>query len=256
MSRYSDDTPSVQLKLSWDPNAIKGYIGAALIVTTMFLVSMCAKVEPPKPFRLPDDRDSGIVLISLGSGDGTGRRHGNATAEGAAQKGKQVADPLRDASRAAASSSSTKPATDPSQSARLNPVRDIGARGKNPADADPSEMTIGKDDGRDDGSGTGWAGTGKGKGDGMGDIDWGGGGNRTVVKKELPKFPPGTWNTEVRLRFRVLSDGTVSSVIPVRRGGNPAVDAAAIQAMYKWRFNKLSKDIQMEGVITFVFKNG
>ena len=62
-------------------------------------------------------------------------------------------------------------------------------------------------------------------------------------------------NTAVKLKFRVLSDGSVSLVWPVRKGGNPIVDQEAMRVLKQWRFNKLSSGVEMEGTITFVFKN-
>jgi TonB family protein len=146
-------------------------------------------------------------------------------------------------------------AKDPTQTTNLIATPDVGKHGKKDDDERTSELTIGSKTGTDDGTGIGWAGLGKGKGQGYGDIDWGGGGNRIVLNKVLPTFPPGTLNTQVKIRFRVLPDGTVAMAWPVRRGGNPAVDQAAVQAMRRWRFNPLSSQTDMEGTITFVFKN-
>jgi TonB family protein len=149
----------------------------------------------------------------------------------------------------------TRTADDPTQAGTHIPVKDLGQAGANRADGSATDVTRGAQDGDEDGTGRGWAGTGTGKGMGFGDIDWGGGGNRIVLNKVKPQFPPGTLDTKVQLRFRVRPDGTVSIVTPMRKGGNPAADQAAIKAMYQWRFNPLSTDKDMEGTITFVFKS-
>ncbi len=243
----------MQVQFLWDPNAIKGYLVAVGVLVISLFISMCTRVEMPDPYAIP--ASTPILLLSFGDGDGTGLRKGNLTAEGRAQRGIESKNPLEDASRAATSVNGKNPAQDPTQSARLIASKDVGTKGVQTQQSDASERTTGLRDGLDDGSGTGWAGSGRGKGLGYGDIDWGGGGNRVVLTKIMPKFPPGTLNTDVKLKFKVLPDGSVSFVWPVRRGGDPAVDKAAMQALQQWRFNKLNADIEMEGTITFVFRN-
>ncbi len=190
--------------------------------------------------------------MRFGDGDGTGGRRGNLTREGAAARGPE-GNPLDDAAQSRQSRKATS-TDDPTLYAQHRLVSETGNNGKSREQADANDNR-GLKDGSDDGSGLGWVGTGKGKGLGIDNVDWGGGGNRTVLKKEMPKFPTGTLNTEVKLKFRVRPDGTVSWVMPVRRGGNPQVDQAAMSALYRWRFNPLSTNVEMEGTITFVFRN-
>ncbi|NQW30503.1 MAG: TonB family protein [Ignavibacteria bacterium] len=252
MTRQSEIS-TVQIQFLWNPNAIKGYMVAVGVLVVSLLISMCTRVEMPDPYALPASTPT--IILSFGEGDGTGLRKGNLTAEGRAQRGKESTNPLEDASRAATSASGKNVAQDPTQSARLIATKDVGTKGPQNNSADPTDRTIGTRDGSDDGTGIGWAGSGKGKGLGYGDIDWGGGGNRIVLTKIMPKFPPGTLNTDVKLKFKVSADGTVSLVWPVRRGGEPAVDRAAMEALRQWKFNRLSSDVEMEGTITFVFRN-
>ncbi len=249
--RYREETPSFQIQFIWSPNAFKGYGAAMVFLSIVMLVSMCTKVEPPDPYPLP--KSTPVTLLIFGEGDGTGARKGNLTAEGKALKGQDAQNPLQDAQKAA-SARSGKATSDPTQATNLKPVADVGSRGKPDQTADAADRTIGSSSGSDDGTGIGWAGSGKGKGLGYGDIDWGGGGNRIVLNKVMPTFPSGVRNTEVKLKFRVRPDGSVSFVLPVRRGGDPAADQAAINAMKRWRFNKLNNDQEMEGTITFVFR--
>jgi len=249
--RYREETPSIQIRLIWSPNAFKGYVAALTFFGLVMLLSMCTKVEPPEAYPIP--KSTPVTLLIFGEGDGTGARKGNLTAEGKALKGQDARNPLEDAQRAA-SSRKGPTAGDPTQSTRLKAVPDVGATGKKTNEDDAADKTIGSKEGADDGTGIGWAGTGKGKGLGYGDIDWGGGGNRIVLNKVMPTFPSGVRNTEVKLKFRVRPDGTVSFVLPVRRGGDPAADQAAMNAMRRWKFNKLNKDIEMEGTITFKFR--
>ena len=244
------DHSTLQVQLVWSPNALKGYAAAVLVLVVIMLVSKCTRVEPPTSRPLPPTTP--LTVLILGDGDGTGQRKGNLAAEGAAQRGAVPKDPLTDASKAAASSRSS-PANDLSQSTNLQAVPDVGAPKGDTASKDGA-VTVGGGSGDQNGTGLGLVRAGKGKGLGYGDIDWGGGGNRIVLHKVKPMFPPGTMNTEVRLRFRVRPDGSVSMVVPVRKGGNPAADQAASHALRQWRFNPLNSRDDMEGTITFVFR--
>lgn len=251
MSRYND-SPTVQIRFVWNPQAVRGFVVACIVLSIVLLISMCTSYKPAEPYRVVS-RNVPLTLLVFGEGDGTGARKGNLSEEGAAQRGLESPNPLLDAQRSASSNGRTQ-ITDPTQSARLIPTKDLGKDGRLRDDAS-SDHTTGMKDGKEDGTGLNWVGSGPGKGLGYGDVDWGGGGNRTVVSKPMPRFPAGTLNTAVKLRFRVMADGTVSLVWPMRRGGNPAVDQEAMRALKQWRFNRLSTDVEMEGTITFVFKN-
>jgi TonB family protein len=89
---------------------------------------------------------------------------------------------------------------------------------------------------------------------GLGDIEWGGGGNRVVLFKKLPKYPPGV-NTEavIRIRFTVSPKGNVINAFPLQKG-DPLLEKAALDAIKKWRFNPLKDDREMYGIITFTFR--
>jgi len=249
--RSRNDINTASIQFQWNPNTFRGFVAALIFFAVLMVFSMCTKVSAPEPYATRPSY--GLVEVRFGDGDGTGARKGNLSREGQARKGPD-GNPLEDA-QAAASAKNPRTVEDPMASASHRTVAELGKKGTASDVANSGDADRGAKDGATDGTGLGWAGSGPGKGLGLGDIDWGGGGNRTVLKKELPRFPAGTLNTEVKLRFRVRPDGTVSWVMPLRRGGNPAVDNAAITAMYKWRFNPLSTDTEMEGTITFVFKN-
>ena len=250
MSRY-DDTSTLQVGFRWNPNAMRGFVASMGVLIIVLVMSMC--VHPPEPdvYRNPD---TGVVLVELrfGDGDGTGQRKGNLQEEGSKQSGKQSDNPLEDASKTKLTSNGRIDPTDPSNHSNLRTSDEVGRKGK--AEQGEDERRIGASDGTDEGSGLGQAGKGSGKGQGYGDIDWGGGGNRIVLNKLLPKKPPGSMDTQVRLRFKVAPDGRVTFVRPLQRSGDPSVDAAATAAMYQWRFNRLTTDVEMEGTITFTFK--
>ncbi|HCN05460.1 MAG TPA: hypothetical protein DIS79_07550 [Bacteroidetes bacterium] len=250
MRRYND-IKSVDIQLIWNPMAFRGYVFAVLLATIVIFFMQCVRTDPPKPIEVP--RMTPYTFLVFGEGDGTGARKGNLTAEGAAQRGTTSPNPLEDAATAAASRDGKTPVSDPSTSSNLRPVDNLGTRGKE--NDGSAERMIGSEQGSDEGTGLGLAGSGKGKGLGYGDIDWGGGGNRIVLTKVLPKKPPGTLDTQVKLRFRVAPDGSVTLVLPVQKGGNPIVDAAAMNALRQWRFNRLPDDRIMEGTITFTFKS-
>jgi TonB family protein len=112
---------------------------------------------------------------------------------------------------------------------------------------------FGVPDGSSNGTGLGTRGFGKGKGMGFGDIEWGGGGNRVVLQKHLPKFPKGVkTSATIKIRFTVLPDGTVGKIIPLQKA-DPRLERAAMDALRKWRFNPLNDDTEMVGTIPLSF---
>ncbi len=111
------------------------------------------------------------------------------------------------------------------------------------------------------GPGTG-GGTGGGSGGGIGagvgySIDWGGTGSRRLLSGRLPKYPSGTdAEMPIAVQFTVLPDGTVSAVVPTKRG-NEILEREAVSAVRTWRFESLpealSEKIQT-GSVVFNFK--
>jgi TonB family protein len=104
-----------------------------------------------------------------------------------------------------------------------------------------------------DGSGLGRFGAGTGRGAGYG-LEWGGGGNRIVLHKELPKYPSGVnTSAQIKIRFTVLQDGSVGSAVPMQKG-EPLLERAALEALRRWQFNPTHDDKEMVGFITFTFR--
>lgn len=104
-----------------------------------------------------------------------------------------------------------------------------------------------------DAEGIGRFGSGTGRGQGYG-IEWGGGGNRVVVHKELPKYPAGVnTTTQIKIRFSVNPNGTVGMILPMQKG-DPLLERAAIEALRRWQFNPLTETKEMVGFITFTFR--
>lgn len=89
------------------------------------------------------------------------------------------------------------------------------------------------------------------------DIDWGGRGQRRIYSFSLPEYPRGV-NKEIniRLRFTILPDGTVGSIIPLIKADTRLEDAA-IKSLRQWRFEPLttgqSKVVQT-AVIIFPYR--
>ncbi len=105
----------------------------------------------------------------------------------------------------------------------------------------------------DDASGLGRFGTGSGKGTGYG-LEWGGGGNRVVLHKEMPKYPSGVnTSVQIKIRFTVLPNGSVGAMLPMQKG-DPVLERAAIEALRRWQFNPLNDTKDMVGFITFTFR--
>jgi TonB family protein len=102
------------------------------------------------------------------------------------------------------------------------------------------------------------AGSGGGIGAGIGfSIDWGGTGSRRLLSGRLPKYPAGTdAEMAIAVSFTVLADGTVSSVVPTKRG-NEILEREAVSAIRTWRFESLPEalsDRTQSGSVVFNFK--
>ena len=88
-------------------------------------------------------------------------------------------------------------------------------------------------------------------------IEWSGTGSRKLLSGRLPKYPEGTdKEMPVLLEFTVLPDGSVSSVIPLRRS-DELLERESISALRTWRFDPLPPQLEQKpqaGKITFIFK--
>ncbi len=107
------------------------------------------------------------------------------------------------------------------------------------------------------------SGSGEGSGDeeGIGggggggyDIDWGGGGRRKIYNYNLPEYPSGvSKNIDIRLRFSILPDGSVGTIIPLTKA-DTRLENSAMNSLRKWRFEPLpSKFMQREQFVVIVF---
>jgi TonB family protein len=197
-------------------------------------------------------------MLNFGNGDGTGMSKGNLSEEGMMHKGKAPGNELEDASTAAKTRvvKNFSP-DDPTSTSNLVPKNILPSSEKTKEQENGSGTTnTGSNLGSLTGTGLGDKGFGPGKGTGFGDIEWGGGGNRTVLQKSLPKYPQGTrYAAQIKIKFTVASDGTVTTMIPLQKG-DPTLEKAAMNALRQWRFNPLAQKKDMIGIITFTFKLG
>lgn len=249
-----DDDKSVSIKIPWDKNTARGF-GIALLFTIAFLVLTPIMYIAPPISRQIQYNTVPLTLLNFGDGDGTGISSGNLAESGVKRKGPDRANPLEDANIPNKTKQSDKASQTDLISSNLRSVNELNSDSKNLIESEKGTGTkdIGSSDGLTDGSGLGSRGTGKGAGFGFGDIEWGGGGNRIVLHKPLPRFPSGVnTNAVLKFKFTVLSDGTVGRIIPLQKA-DPRLEQAALEALRQWRFNVLKNDIVMEGIIPLQF---
>lgn len=256
-SRLKDNAMNFQLP--WDSNTAKGFVvGTASLAIMLFLFSSVHLDEPrERNIRL---NSVPLVLLNFGEGDGTGMSKGNLQEEGIANKAPNRTNILEDAQIATETVVKKDRITvEIEESSNVKPVDVVSTDTKN-KDRDTlkgnSNKNLGIADAGTSGTGLGNIGSGRGAGNGFGDIEWGGGGNRVVLYKTLPKFPDGVnTSAQIKIRFTVLPDGTVGQIVPLQKA-DPRLERAAIDALRKWRFNALNSDVTMVGTIplTFVLK--
>lgn len=252
---YKDENYAFQFKIPWHANTAKGL--AVAIPTTLILLLLLNLIRDPQPeARQLITNTVPLELLSFGYGDGTGMSKGNLSREGVAHKGALPQSELHDAEIAAKTRISKVAATtDITESSNIVARREISSTEKTTSnEIGSSARNIGSPDGEDWGTGLGTRGTGPGKGEGFGDIEWGGGGNRVVLVKKIPTFPPGVnTSAQIKIRFTVRPDGTVGSIVPLQKA-DPRLERAAIEALRQWRFNPIKEDIEMVGIIPFTFR--
>lgn len=108
-------------------------------------------------------------------------------------------------------------------------------------------------DAKKEGSELGGEGTG-----GFGfELDFGGKGMRRIYSYNLPEYPEGVAKEiDVKIRFTILADGTVSKIFPLIKA-DARLEFAAINSLKNWRFEPLpknAKQIDQTVVITFPYR--
>ncbi len=249
--RY-EENPTVQFKIPWDINYARSFAIAVTLVLSIIMFSSIFEIKKAH-VRETQINTIPLTILNFGDGDGTGMSKGNLSKEGALHKGQQTSSILQDAS-VSAKTKFDKNAVSQKENAVPRAVDQLASADRsNDVEKGNAKSNIGSLDGSIDGTGLGTRGTGPGKGLGFGDIEWGGGGNRIVLQKIVPKFPSGVnTNAEIRIKFTVLPDGTVGRIIPLQKA-DPRLEKAALDALRQWRFNALKTDIVMEGIIPLSF---
>jgi TonB family protein len=253
MHHTSENDTGIRLVIPWDKFTARGFFIASAMVLLLLLLAMFIDVKVDPYIRL-EEQTTPITILNFGKGDGTGVSKGNLTREGARKSGKTSPNQLEEAQQTSRTKSPKTASTDITQSNNIKPIKDIPTQNpsKNQSDA-TSSKEVGAKNGLQSGDGLGEKGTGKGKGEGLGEIEWGGGGNRTVLNKIIPSFPTGATSSQIRIRFIVHPDGTVGTMIPLQKG-DPLLERAAMDALRRWKFNPIAGNIEMTGIIPFTFK--
>ncbi|HRS00921.1 MAG TPA: energy transducer TonB [Bacteroidota bacterium] len=248
-----DNKEFFNIRIPWDRNTYLGFIISVIICSIFIFLTSFFNMKQPTLYE-PKSNVIPIELLSFGEGDGTGVSKGNLTAEGEAHKGLLPANQLEDAKIASNGKISATTKLNP-EDANVIPSKNLSIAAKSDPNASGSDReNIGNPKGSEQGRGLGDKGYGAGLGMGLGDIEWGGGGNRIVLQKKIPVYPPGV-NTSgtIRIKFTVLPDGTVDKMIPLEKA-DPRLERAAMDALRQWRFNPIKENIVMEGIITMAFK--
>ncbi len=89
------------------------------------------------------------------------------------------------------------------------------------------------------------------------DIDWGGQGTRKIYSYILPAYPEGVnKEIDIRLKFSILPDGTVGTILPLTKA-DTRLENAAINSLRQWRFQALApgqKQVEQAAVIVFPYR--
>lgn len=89
------------------------------------------------------------------------------------------------------------------------------------------------------------------------EIDFGGKGKRRIYSSPLPTYPAGvSKEIDIKLRFSILPDGTVGTIIPLIKA-DTRLEMAAIYSLRQWRFEPLPagvKRIDQKAVIIFPYR--
>ncbi|MHB8931212.1 MAG: energy transducer TonB, partial [Melioribacteraceae bacterium] len=86
------------------------------------------------------------------------------------------------------------------------------------------------------------------------ELDFGGKGMRRIYSYNLPAYPEGVAKEiDVKLRFTILPDGTVSRIVPLIKA-DARLESAAINSLRQWRFEPLPSNAkQVEQIVVIIF---
>lgn len=249
-------------------------VGSLSALAALLLLLVAMSILDITPYvRREERRTIPIQLLQYGVVGSSEANKGNLSAEGKAVKAPTNPELLADAAKVNAPTSKPNPravAQEPpktlattaqpreyTQPAYTKPVNTEQSRSSAQAQtqASAAQTAVGTQQGSTspEAEGIGRFGSGAGRGQGYG-LEWGGGGNRVVVHKELPKYPAGVNTmTQIKIRFTVNPNGSVGMILPMQKG-DPVLERAAIEALRRWQFNPLNDTKEMVGFITFTFR--
>ena len=164
-----------------------------------------------------------------------------------------VADPKEGASKIAQTSEESEKKFDIPVSKSSKDEDAVPQAKKSKSKVDGNSLTDNNSDGKTLGSQL--QGNGIGGGGSFGyDIDWGGKGKRKIYSYTKPEYPEGVRKeADIRLKFTILPDGTVGSIIPLTKA-DTRLENLAINSLRQWRFEALSKNQkQVEQIAVIVF---
>ncbi len=86
------------------------------------------------------------------------------------------------------------------------------------------------------------------------ELDFGGKGMRRIYSYNLPAYPEGVAKEiDVKLRFTILPDGTVSRIVPLIKA-DARLESAAINSLRQWRFEPLPSNAkQVDQIVVIIF---
>jgi len=88
-------------------------------------------------------------------------------------------------------------------------------------------------------------------------IDFGGKGIRKIYSYQLPEYPEGvSKEIDIKLRFTILPDGTVTNIFPLLKADS-RLELAAINSLRQWRFEPVrssQKRAPQNAVIVFPYR--
>jgi protein TonB len=200
-----------------------------LLLLAILLISNSTSNPTPQKF----------YEITFGNGEGTGSSGGSGTEMNA-----NIVQP-KELNKPVENSKDIKGVDlQKSNEKSNNEVTETIGRKKNTSDKNAESENVA--------SGIGNGGEGPG-GFGYG-IDWGGKGTRKIYSYVLPAYPPGV-NKEIniKLRFSILPDGTVGTIIPLTKADTKLEDAA-INSLRQWRFEAAQSNLEQVAVIVFPYR--
>jgi hypothetical protein len=246
---------SFHIPIAWDGISARSlFYSTVILCALLLLVSTFEVTVDKREFARNDTTRIELMEIKFGRGNGKGASRGDLIEEGATRKG----DPTKQlAQQQSTNPVKGSPTIDANQTNTLIAKNNV-TNSKNTdsirSKSGTQVATAGVLDGVQNATGKGKIGTGEGKGVGLGNVDWGGGGNRIVLYKPMPKYPDGqSGSPKLRFRIVVSPEGSIVTVTSLDKG-EPAFETASMNALRKWQFNKIDSPQNMVGVITFSFQ--